>query len=130
MRISDWSSDVCSSDLGLAPYLFAAAHAPGASISDVVRWVDTQDQTEVGPILEDAAEALVADLPEPSAGDATVDAYRQTLTAGTEPLARALLAAHPSGSMLAETPADARAPEAIGRAQDRTTVTHSPLVFS
>src|SRR3546814_18882040 len=79
MRISDWSSDVCSSDLGLAPYLFAAAHAPGASISDVVRWVDTQDQTEVGPILEDAAEALVADLPEPSAGDETVDASRQTL---------------------------------------------------
>jgi type IV secretion system protein VirD4 len=96
---------------GLAPYLFAAAHAPGASISDVVRWVDTQDQTEVGPILEDAAEALVADLPEPSAGDVTVDAYRQTLTAGTELLARALLAATPSGSMLAETPANEWPPE-------------------
>src|SRR3546814_15914329 len=105
MRISDWSSDVCSSDLGLAPYLFAAAHAPGASISDVVRWVDTQDQTEVGPILEDAAEELVADLPEPSAGDETVDAYRQTLTAGTELLPSALLEPTPSWSVPPATPA-------------------------
>src|SRR3546814_15516823 len=105
MRISDWSSDVCSSDLGLAPYLFAAAHAPGASISDVVRWVDTQDQTEVGPILEAAAEALVADLPEPSAGDETVAAHPQNLQAGTQLLARRLLAAAPSVSWTAETPA-------------------------
>src|SRR3546814_7234051 len=81
---------------GLAPYLFAAAHAPGASISDVVRCVDTQDQTEVGPILEDAAEALVADLPARSAGDETVAGSRLTLTAGTELRARAPSSLTPS----------------------------------
>ncbi len=39
---------------GLAPYLHAAA-ASGATMGDVVRWVDLQDETEVAAALIDAA---------------------------------------------------------------------------
>lgn len=39
---------------GLAPYLHAAAMS-GATMADVVRWVDLQDETEVAAALVDAA---------------------------------------------------------------------------
>jgi type IV secretion system protein VirD4 len=39
---------------GLAPYLYAAATS-GATMADVVRWVDQQDETEVAAALIDAA---------------------------------------------------------------------------
>ncbi|HWW54143.1 MAG TPA: type IV secretory system conjugative DNA transfer family protein [Acidimicrobiales bacterium] len=37
----------------LAPHLFAAAHA-GRTITDVVRWIDTQEEEEVGALLIEA----------------------------------------------------------------------------
>src|SRR3546814_9280466 len=44
MRISDWSSDVCSSDLGLVLGLIAYVGSPGAP------WVQTSISYVTGPI--------------------------------------------------------------------------------
>src|SRR3546814_2393731 len=50
MRISDWSSDVCSSDLLEAIGMIADARAQGAKISDVFAQRDAFDQ--IDPLVE------------------------------------------------------------------------------
>src|SRR3546814_11542952 len=45
MRISDWSSDVCSSDLAAGPRA-ATAGAPGARHDRLARWVDPAELSD------------------------------------------------------------------------------------
>src|SRR3546814_10791295 len=67
MRISDWSSDVCSSDLALAfePEVFDA----GVNIFGVMNWVRTLDS--IPPWWESFKEALYDEM-----GDPATDAER------------------------------------------------------
>src|SRR3546814_17456887 len=57
MRISDWSSDVCSSDLALSAALEAAATAAGAEIrrSAGVSQIEVDDDGVSGVALQDGA---------------------------------------------------------------------------
>src|SRR3546814_18074433 len=43
MRISDWSSDVCSSDLGLFAFVVAATQAGATLAADRVDFIDEDD---------------------------------------------------------------------------------------
>src|SRR3546814_6926689 len=55
MRISDWSSDVCSSDLGARPY--HRAHGRGVKLIGATSHFVTGDLDE-GPIIEQAVERV------------------------------------------------------------------------
>src|SRR3546814_4945050 len=68
MRISDWSSDVCSSDLRLSvvPGPFTASFAHAVAGDDATEMADTQDL--LGALV--AASMLVAEPP-PASGPTT-----------------------------------------------------------
>src|SRR3546814_17589951 len=50
MRISDWSSDVCSSETIMDPSAIIAATAANLGVSDVLRWPADDQVTEFGAV--------------------------------------------------------------------------------
>src|SRR5258705_8877575 len=58
--LSDWSSDVCSSDLLSSFFLLAATAAPGQSLTDITALVDERIQhlADEGPVDEEMERGL------------------------------------------------------------------------
>src|SRR3546814_6969182 len=66
LRISDWSSDVCSADRVTQPEIWVAAAGSGENWGGAQIWVSTDDVTyqQLGTITEPATQGvLTADLP-------------------------------------------------------------------
>src|SRR3546814_2660742 len=71
MRISDWSSDVCSSDLGQASFQAAAASADGRQMS--TRPASTlTGMTRVQPLSSPSASPVISEMRQLWSGQVTV----------------------------------------------------------
>src|SRR3546814_10677632 len=124
MRISDWSSDVCSSDLnGDTPYSDRALAALGRFVAATVTRYPAVDTVEVGNEFNSANSVSVRVK---SQGLAQRRAYHLTLVMCIE---SAVQAARPDVKVLGGATHSLTAGypwpqlEEIGRAQDRTTAT-------
>src|SRR5204862_394541 len=102
----------------LAPYLLAG-HVAGAGLSDLVRWIDTQERTEVERALQLTVDRASRGRVVPAGGEVADDVRWNVLREATISMTRAYLrSVTDERRVLADLPTDQWPLEVIGHVED------------